>query len=751
MKRHSFIIFAILAILLPLSCSKKNASSPQVSGKILVLHSLDSTYYAKCGYDEILRESFASNGINPEIQNIYLCGADDEFYHASHVQLARLLFSGWVPDVICINEDKLLDDVVCGRLDEWFEFTQRSLPIVAAGIHCPDWTSILSYGNAAICTDLVDFENNLTLAKYMSGKSVITIELDYDDYDNRLRTRLSQETNRPPFVNNSDFRVNNTSLPELEEAYKDSIFINVFSGVHPERNRFHRNTELFNKLMIKNLATSTVLTVKMDPASEEIINHCQTPQYTSIREGFADGSGRYLCGYFASYSTVAEDQGAYVARILSGAKTGQLPIISHKKEYFADWKAMELAGYQFSDLALAAGNEAGVPFNVIGASQYERHPFLFFIIPILILLCLVTFSWYFTSLLYKRPFARMDKEIEELENEFKLYSLALRNSNCIFINNRQDIFGIQDQMHPDETITLNKILYGKKTDSGENQVIRLSNDNGATWRRWQFRPGHNNQGDNFTGVFLDVEDTLTFKDEMTKTAEMAEQIRMKEDFVKNITHEVRTPLNAIVGFSQVLGLDDGSLSGDEREEISRYIRDNNKDLSRIIQVILRFSRLESGRIVMNPADTEIAPLMIDIYNAWKENAGEGLEFILDKGHPGVVAYVDKHTISDIMDEYLNNAFKFTEKGYVKMGWDYNLESGTVTIFVEDSGRGLKQDKKEYIYKMFWKDDMFKNGVGLGLTLAKTYTENMGGTLMLQTQENVGSRFGSVFAAKVNGL
>lgn len=757
MKKLSFILCACILAATLFSCShnyEMEDYAPEYSGKVLVMLNLDSTYYARVGYEDHLKASIRSNGANPEIRFVYQCGIQPVIYQECHKRLDELAAQGWKPDLVCVSEDRLLDNILSGRFDPWLDFSGAKYPIIAAGLHCPNWALINEYGNIAVCTDLIDFESNLLLAKSISGSSVVTIELDYTAYDLRLRERLNQATNRPPFVNNSDFHVRSMKISEMEKLFHDSILINVFSNANPEKNNFHDDPKLFRKRVLQTVGSATYLSAKKDLDSDNVLNHSAKPQFTAVREGFHDGTGHLLCGYFASYETVANDQGAYVAKVLDGTNTGELPILAHKRDYYADWESMILAGYKLKTFKNPEENGANIGFRVVGVPFTVEYHLMIRTMQLLAALIILLFCIRISRYAYQRPFKKMDAELEKLNQDFMLFSSAVQNSDCIFTSKKEDVVALRDRMHPDETVVLNNILYGSSGGKDtESPVIRLTDDDGKTWRRWQFRRGTIVGGsrEDLPGVFIDVEETYKYKEQMARNAEIAEQIRLKENFVKNITHEIRTPLNAIVGFSQILGMDDGSMTDSEREEIAKYVHESNTDLCRIIDVILKFSRLESGRIDFDPEDTNIADMMTSIYENWKGEAPPSIDFILHRGRQNVFAMIDRRSLRDIMGQYLSNALKFTTSGYVKLGWDFNLDDDTVLLYVEDTGKGISQEKRKFIYNMFWKDDMFVTGVGLGLALAKTYTKKMNGEIVLQTKEGIGSLFGSRFKARIGNL
>ena len=216
----------------------------------------------------------------------------------------------------------------------------------------------------------------------------------------------------------------------------------------------------------------------------------------------------------------------------------------------------------------------------------------------------------------------------------------------------------------------------------------------------------------------------------------------------NISHEIRTPLNAILGFAQLLSTDDGLIQGEERDEIVKLIRENSTLLGEMIEDILQFSRFESGRVDVNPVETEIAPLMKRIFDEWSMNVPSALEFKFEAGRDGVFAVVDPVRVEAIMGQYIKNAFKFTAKGSVWLGWRYNINDESVELYVEDTGCGIESRRQSKVFNIFWKDDMFKTGVGLGLTIAKMFTEKMEGEVGLESKPGVGSCFHSSFKAYI---
>ena len=764
MRPVRYIAFVLLAMLTLLpGCSGEQRGNPDGDRtyNVLCLFVYDSVFQNYRIYEQTLSKSLSQNGIKADIRNVYSSGhLDMAQSDALEASLERLNKENWIPDVVCCIDDRTLSLYLQGEYDRWLPPVD-SIPMVAAGLRCPDWALIRRSNNTAVCTDLLNFQRNIELAVRMApytavpGRpmypNVVAIELDTTDYDKRIRERLRSELNRPPYVNNMDFHVKDLSLEQLSERYRDSIFINVFSNASPELNDYRSDGDyhVHRVKMLNSLTMTPFLTVKRDIENEQVLSKTLKPQFSAVRDGFADGSRRSLCGYFASYETVAKDQAAYVARILKGEAAGSLPIKEHEAGYYMSWRAMELLNLDYDDFC----ND----FVIVNAPWRVQHPVryvLFIIFDILLFLVVLLLGLH---MLFRKKDLQLQKALDEIDNERMMLDMALQNADCIVISSPDDLTELEPMLHPDDSDAISELLAtlasGKPVTA---RKFRLTKDGGASYRWWQFRPSLNMKSEehgaqmleSLSGIVIDINDAELYNEYMTEAALVAEEITNKETFLMNISHEIRTPLNAILGFAQLLSTDDGLIQGDERDEIVRLIRENSTLLGEMIEDILQFSRFESGRVDVNPVETEIAPLMKRIFDEWSQNVPQALEFKFEAGRDHVYAVVDPARVEAIMGQYIKNAFKFTSKGTVWLGWCFNLNEERVELYVEDTGCGIESRRQSKVFNIFWKDDMFKTGVGLGLTIAKMFTEKMEGNVGVESKTGVGSRFHSSFKAYI---
>ena len=236
--------------------------------------------------------------------------------------------------------------------------------------------------------------------------------------------------------------------------------------------------------------------------------------------------------------------------------------------------------------------------------------------------------------------------------------------------------------------------------------------------------------------YKDIENTLI---EARKKAEESDRLKMA--FLANMSHEIRTPLNAIVGFSDVIGSTYDELSEEERADFVRLISINSEHLVRLIDDVLDLSKIESNTIKFTFTDCSLQSLMMDIE---KEQAMKPIsEIEIRASFPNEDVYIntDATRLKQVVCNFINNARKFTEKGYIHFGYAVDpVNADFVNIFVEDTGSGIPQECQKEIFDRFYKVDTFKQGTGLGLSICKTIVEHLQGDISVESEMGKGSRF-----------
>ena len=239
---------------------------------------------------------------------------------------------------------------------------------------------------------------------------------------------------------------------------------------------------------------------------------------------------------------------------------------------------------------------------------------------------------------------------------------------------------------------------------------------------------------------------LQYNKELEQTTQLViESEKQKTAFIQNVTHQIRTPLNIIMGFSQLLNTptDDASLSDglsiDELKNIAGTMNHNTKQLVRMVLMLFDCSetgRAESGSLEM--ADVDIADAMKEAldytYNLFPDvkidyhfNLPEGFKV---RTHRRSVVYS--------VQEVLHNSVKYSDGQNISLTVDKTDDK--VRFIIQDTGCGIDEADMDNIYKFFAKIDGFTEGLGLGLPLTKRHAEDLGGDFMLDTTYKEGCRF-----------
>ena len=237
--------------------------------------------------------------------------------------------------------------------------------------------------------------------------------------------------------------------------------------------------------------------------------------------------------------------------------------------------------------------------------------------------------------------------------------------------------------------------------------------------------------------------------ELVKAKVAAEESdRLKSAFLANMSHEVRTPLNGILGLAQVL-LKSKNMDTDIRNDV-KMIVESGSSLLALIEDIMDVSKIEAGQMKIKFKPFHLNTLMDQLYSMFithpfyvqKNACQKNLELKYDKSPENLTIMSDPDRLQQIFVNLIGNAFKFTQKGFVRFG--YVIEKQTITFYVKDSGIGIPKDKTEKIFERFTQVDNTLarkfSGSGLGLAISKGLTALLDGQIWCESSMGVGSTF-----------
>ncbi len=374
-------------------------------------------------------------------------------------------------------------------------------------------------------------------------------------------------------------------------------------------------------------------------------------------------------------------------------------------------------------------------------------------------------------LMIKRwSFWQQQKNIEEEENRYrKLFEnageaiLVAQEGFITFANERlSDILGrsyeeirsrpFTDFIHPDdrEFVMQRHKERIQKHDVPKFYSFRIVSNTGEV--KWI----------EINSVYFEwngVPASLSFLSDVTSLRETSRQLvlakekavnsdKLKTVFLANMSHEIRTPMNAILGFSDLL--DNKNTPQEKRSHYINMIRTAGNQLMHIINDIVDISKLEAKQLNVNLKNCnlqEIFAQSIEVFKnnyQLKEKKGVKLELDFPRSCKEIRIMADPYRIRQVIDNLLNNAIKYTDTGNITLSCIPTINQNMVHVetHVKDTGIGIPNDKKDIIFERFRQveENTYREGAGLGLSIAKGIVELMGGTIGFESEEGKGSDF-----------
>jgi len=227
--------------------------------------------------------------------------------------------------------------------------------------------------------------------------------------------------------------------------------------------------------------------------------------------------------------------------------------------------------------------------------------------------------------------------------------------------------------------------------------------------------------------------------------------RLKSAFVANLSHELRTPMNSIVGFSNLLCQDD--IDKSERETFTAIINSSTNTLLTLINDILDVSLIETDQFKLHVQEFAVRNLFEELelsFNLLNKKPIE-IKAFHDLNNVDLKMNNDQVRVKQVLSNLISNAIKFTDKGHVHFKWE--KRGDLIQVVVEDTGIGIHQNDLQNIFKAFYKAEnsssVLYSGTGLGLSLCKKIVAKMNGNIEVESEQGVGTRFRVIFPINVN--
>ena len=319
-------------------------------------------------------------------------------------------------------------------------------------------------------------------------------------------------------------------------------------------------------------------------------------------------------------------------------------------------------------------------------------------------------------------------------------SFDLKQIRKIFVDQEEDF--VKALSNPEEALR-EPLVY-----VGQMHPLVTQNNTEPQWVQINCIPEFDKNGQlkGAFGVCRNINDLMHKQDLLRQETQRAKESgEAKSLFLANMMHEIRTPINAIVGFSEVLSM---LTTSEEKKESIQIIKNNCDMLLRLVNDILTASSLETGQISIEPVDVDFAKS----FNEWFESLRPrvqtpGVEFIKDNPYTTLPIKVDPGRVSQVITNFVTNAVKYTHQGHIKLG--YRLEArdsdgeqrNGLYIYCEDTGEGVPQEIQPKLFERFYKVNDYIQGTGLGLSICKAFANASHGDIGMTSEgKDKGSTF-----------
>lgn len=248
------------------------------------------------------------------------------------------------------------------------------------------------------------------------------------------------------------------------------------------------------------------------------------------------------------------------------------------------------------------------------------------------------------------------------------------------------------------------------------------------------------------GSIRDITRMDKIRRDLIKAREKAEESeKYKNILLTNISHEIRAPMNSIIGFSELLNI--GNLPREKRQEYVKTIKNQGIYLLKMIDDVVELTRMESGKITIRKSPCNIDLLLHEIlivFNHYKiAQNKEHLDIRVSyPPNRGLVVYTDPGRVQQVISHLLNNSIQYTEKGYIEIGYK-SCDDQKIEFYVRDTGIGLSRDLQKKIFSRMAEEEFTAGkteGSGLGLAISRNLIRILGGKIWVESEIGHGSTF-----------
>ena len=677
----------------------------------------------------------------------------------------RLQFGrvGMRPDLIILMGDMVAHSAAMSS-HPWYD----EVPVLCMGVMYPEWGGALQQRkNFVVMTSACDPKKNMDFIRELGGAPWIITCIDSTFLDEKIRSSIMEEmgSDTAHYITNLQLESYDRLIGYTMRDIRTTIIPINFEHANctPADSMYNGHFRIPGLMKVRN-NWATFLRLKDDAYIGESFGYNLGPFYSNSCKYFnlplLSALNGNIGGYFSNWDEMADQAHPIVDQLLSGDDPTTIPQQELQKSYWLDWrlaKAMHPYAEDFPDY---------VKFTNLPWEEKSRlnHivsrfwlPFIFYLLLFLALMTPVVLT--IISRHQHKKLLRLGAKAAQDSQHMETVLAATHSFRWVLLPNQvirlsKDLVRTlqlgQDEMPLSELLTYvedgakeleDALLHSEEDFQTVDIVATTKNGERHAFMVYINRLLDANGQKQCLG-FIVINDEVYEAQKLRQEAyQLAEETTVKESFMASMSHEIRSPLNAIVGFADLLVKHGKDLSQEERSAFSHHINDSKDQLLRLLDDVMNYSTKKEESFSLELSKKSVKELMDEAYYMHTVIVPERLDFHYECSKDAFVM-ANRSAVLQIMSNLMNNAIKFTEAGSITMGWRYTEEAdgSWVEMYVRDTGIGISETDMQHICEKFRKVDSHSVGAGIGLALCTQLAASMKGALCMDSKLGEGSTF-----------
>ena len=467
--------------------------------------------------------------------------------------------------------------------------------------------------------------------------------------------------------------------------------------------------------------------------------------YTFTAEDFLT-SDSCVGGFFSSADTLIHDAVEVGVRLMNGEPAEEFGRMMHHPDYHVNWDLLRPYGHSVKQMPDYV--------HLYNATFVDYYPILskvLFYVGIVLFIALII-----TSLVYSVKGARrqmrnrkaLQEQAQQAIYQERLLELALQTCDAIVWDDSEGMSIMQRITVPLEwTLRLQAFFANKEPGLYQLQFKGSIDGQPEHWYEIRMDVHYHKSLIHRRGYVVNIDKMKEVEQMAAEAHQMLLDARTREGFLSSMNHEIRTPLHAVVGFSMELARVDAQLSDEDIAAFADIIETNAAMLTKIINDILLVTLMRNANVSAHVTSCKLHDLLDSKHwhTAMEVIQRRKNDLHIQPADESVVLQADSEMVAAVIDNLLLNASTFSQEGSrIELGWKASDKG--VEIWVKDEGIGIEKAHFPMLYKPFFKINSFSQGAGLGLHIAETYMQKMGGSIRVESEPGKGSIFTISFPA-----